>query len=568
MGGYGATPFNPSNPQSWAPQYNDWAQQVLKALTSQGYQASLSADPQTAGPYIGSPVTPLALQNLNLGGYSSTLSPTMGVSPEEMAKQFLTNQRWSPFAGGAMSPGGAEAQPTPTGSSILGGSGKQTEMYKPAGESGGGAGVPANLFSNPNINTDAGLAATISPNVGKANGNLFSAVNGGSIPPENLYTAPSAFQTMQDQKVGQQINPANNPTIATPAASSGTPQTLSQLIAALSGNASATATPTSTPAAAITPTTTPTAASAGTSNIDQWLANQTNQTKWLEQILQNAGYPTDATDAWQKMVEAAQRNTDYQAANLAEQFNVAGGRFGTNFGNAMTDFYAQTAKDQSANLASMTLASQEAARARELAAAQTSGQFGFQGASQLSSQNFQAMMQQYAASLAASQQMASGADAAASQLSSNAVQAASQMYNAAVDAAKSLYSTETGFTSGMWNAQLSTLPQLAGYDAQLKQLGLTGASTLGELLNKIQQTGVTTGATQAETMQAQINNLYQEFLRTQSEYSPTLQYLYSGATGYPNLYQQGYSPSTLGTTVGGIGSLLTGLSSILKQWGG
>lgn len=82
------------------------------------------------------------------------------------------------------------------------------------------------------------------------------------------------------------------------------------------------------------------------------------------------GNPIDQTPAWQKMVDAQQRNIGENAANLREQFAFGGNLKSSPFGNAMTDYYTQTGKDQNALLAQMQGQSSENAMGRELQAQQ------------------------------------------------------------------------------------------------------------------------------------------------------------------------------------------------------
>lgn len=62
-----------------------------------------------------------------------------------------------------------------------------------------------------------------------------------------------------------------------------------------------------------------------------------------------------ATQTWQNIIQAQQRNTDQNAANLREQFASLGDLKGTPFATGMTDFYNQNTKDQNALLSQMQL---------------------------------------------------------------------------------------------------------------------------------------------------------------------------------------------------------------------
>ncbi len=541
------TPYNPTDPQSWAPMYQDYAQRVVDILQKQGYDVSLGVTPGTEGPYANSPVTPLQTYNLKLGEYSNLLAPQMGVSPEEAAKQFLVNQSLSSLPGGALAPGGSVAVPGATSAGVE--PTRRAADTTRAAPAATGANLPdtrmpGTLFSSPQavgtgsegayFSTPAGgrtinTNPRVQPNLGltdptRTGANILTNTQGLAV--NQPTTTPTG--TLRQQVISSEAAPA--------------PGSYDSVAQALGFYTS-------------TPTGTPTV-----SNIDQWLANMTNNTGWLTNLLEAAGYPTDATAAWQAMKEAAERSTQEQAANLAELFNVAGGRFSTSFGNAMTDFYNQANKDWNATLAQMVYQSQEAARQRELAAGSTLANLGFQGASQLSAQNFQALMQQYQQALAAAQLMASGADTAAQQLAAQGLQGANATLNAAMQAALGLYGTEYGAAGQMYNLQNSLLPLLL-------QSGISGQTSLGNLLNQWLTTGNQIGTTQYGISQEQLNNLYQEWLRTQPEYSPLLQYLYSAATGYPATYSMGYAPSQFGQTLGGIGSIMGSLRSFLQLFG-
>ena len=88
------------------------------------------------------------------------------------------------------------------------------------------------------------------------------------------------------------------------------------------------------------------------------------------------GNPTDVGPAWQAMVDAQQRNIAQQGANLREQFAFGGDLKSSPFGQAATDFYSQTAKDQNALLGQMQQQASEAAAGRQATAAQELTQGG------------------------------------------------------------------------------------------------------------------------------------------------------------------------------------------------
>jgi|SRR5882724_2252142 len=92
----------------------------------------------------------------------------------------------------------------------------------------------------------------------------------------------------------------------------------------------------------------------------------------------NTGNPISALPEWQKMIEAQQRGIGENAANLKEQFGFMGNLASSPFGNAMSDYFQQTSKDQNALLAQMDTQAMENAMNRELSASQ--GIMGMAGA--------------------------------------------------------------------------------------------------------------------------------------------------------------------------------------------
>lgn len=144
-------------------------------------------------------------------------------------------------------------------------------------------------------------------------------------------------------------------------------------------------------------------APSGTMSPDQWLAS-------------SGGSPINATPTWQAMNAAQQKNISEQFTNLNEAMNVSGDRFSTSYGNAASDFWAQTAKNQNANLSQMTYQSLSDAANRQNVNMQ-----------QLSSQDFQSMLQQYGLAQQTASQMygtTTGAGMAASQAQYGAQNAA------------------------------------------------------------------------------------------------------------------------------------------------
>lgn len=82
----------------------------------------------------------------------------------------------------------------------------------------------------------------------------------------------------------------------------------------------------------------------------------------------STGAPTDVGPAWEAMKAAQQRTIAEQGANLREQFAFGGDLKSSPFGQAATDFYSQTAKDENALLTQAQQQAQEAAAGRKLSA--------------------------------------------------------------------------------------------------------------------------------------------------------------------------------------------------------
>ena len=116
------------------------------------------------------------------------------------------------------------------------------------------------------------------------------------------------------------------------------------------------------------------------------------------QSMAQTGNPTDVGPAWQAMIDAQQRNIAQQGANLREQFAFGGDLKSSPFGQAATDFYSQTAKDQNAMLAQMQQQASEAAAGRKLTAGEDllTGGTGFGGMLQgLDQQSIQNMLAEF-----------------------------------------------------------------------------------------------------------------------------------------------------------------------------
>lgn len=306
---------------------------------------------------------------------------------------------------------------------------------------------------------------------------------------------------------------------------------------------------------------------------DAFLADTTNDLGYARGIAENAGYATDATPAWEAMVAARKRNRDRAAADLSEKFNVSGNRFSSSFGNAMTDFYNQSTLDENNALTQGVLQSQEAARQREAQMAQILGQLGFQGGSQLANQDFQAQMSDRESALRAALAAMSGSDQAALQLAGFGNQAGQQLLNNSMAATGQLFGAENAAAGNLFNAannmgmqmygtQSQLLPQMMQYDNILRQLGISGGSALSGALNNNLQLGSQLGQQEFGLEGYNLDRVFQEFLRTQPEYSPLLPYLMSMATSQPTMFQPQYAPPTLASYLSAAGGIMGGLGSL------
>lgn len=291
----------------------------------------------------------------------------------------------------------------------------------------------------------------------------------------------------------------------------------------------------------------------GADNPDQALANQSGMTGYLEQLVKSGGLPIDQLPAWQSMVNAMARQQNQGSANLAEQFGASGNRFSSSFGSAAADYQNQATLSQQALLGQMSSASQESAMQRLLSGGSTLAGIGANSTSQLASQSFQAQMQQQQQALQAALQMFGGGSSAASQLASQGATAGNNFLSNAVGATNSVYGTENQA------AMAEVMRQL-----QLQQMGMSGASSLSNLWQSNLGLGNQIGTTQYGVDQSQINNAYQEWLRTQPQYSNLLPYFSQAAYSNPQTYYPQFQPSQLGSLLGGIGGLAGGTAGILN----
>ena len=112
----------------------------------------------------------------------------------------------------------------------------------------------------------------------------------------------------------------------------------------------------------------------------------------------------------------------------------------------------------------------------------------------------------------------------------------------------------------------------------LSQTALNQQALLGQLSTQAQQQAVqnklaaSTALNQGETAfgtglqgldQQAIQNLYQEFIRTQPQYNPLMNMIYGGATTFPPTYTNTSSLSGLAGVLGGAGTAAEGLASLL-----
>ena len=283
---------------------------------------------------------------------------------------------------------------------------------------------------------------------------------------------------------------------------------------------------------------------------DAWLADNANDIGYLRNIAQNAGFATNATPAWEAMVNAQQRNIDRRYSDLTARFAASGNRFSSDFGSAATDFMNQAALDQNSLLGQMTFSAQESARARELAAAQGLGQMGFQGVSQLSNQGFQSLMNRNNQQLQAALAFMNAGYGAAGQMAGYGAQGAQGLHQGSILGAQSMYGTQNQA------AQQEMARQLA-----LQQMGLGAATDLSRLWQSNLGLGGQLGQQQYGVGRDNIAAQFNEWLRQQPYNNPLVQMMYQATTGYAPVYQPQYQQGTdWGGLLGGAGALLGGLA--------
>lgn len=304
---------------------------------------------------------------------------------------------------------------------------------------------------------------------------------------------------------------------------------------------------------------------AGTSP-DTAMAGLPNDISYLRNIAQS-GLPVNATPAWQAMIDAQSRQNQENAANLSAQFDVSGNRFGTAFGTSMTDFWNQVGLNQNALLGQMTMQSQSDAANRMLAAGTTLGGYGSNALSQLSSQGFQSNMAQNQAQLQAALAMLGYGAGAAGQIANISAGATGQLNSASTSMAQLMSQLGYGAAGQMYGGETQAnllAPQLQN---QLQGLGIGAAGTMDQNWLQNLLGGQQIGMQQYGLGQQQIQNQYQEFLRTQPQYNPLLSMMYSGATGYPELAYPSFQQGQFGGIMSGAGAAMGGFAALAPLLG-
>jgi hypothetical protein len=226
----------------------------------------------------------------------------------------------------------------------------------------------------------------------------------------------------------------------------------------------------------------------------------------------------DVLPAWQAGLQAQQGNIERNLAQLKENYNSMGAFESNNYNNATSQYMTETTANQNALLSQMMLQSGGDALNRQYGAAGTMYGGALQGAGQLSN-------------------LSSGATALLSQMG-------------------------YGMTGQMMQNNLTANGQNIG-----------GANALMGGQADYLRVGGALGQQQALQGQNEINNMYQEWMRTQPAYNPLLPYYYGAATAFPQMSQGVSTPGfwgSLGSVLGGAGSLLgaaggfSGIASLFK----
>lgn len=177
-------------------------------------------------------------------------------------------------------------------------------------------------------------------------------------------------------------------------------------------------------------------------------------------------------------------------------------------------------------------------------------------------QALQAAMSAGGASSTAAQMLAQMGAAGAQGLSSNAMSGAGSLFGAENTAAQNLFNGSNTAANNMYSAQNTMLPQMMQYLESLNSQGTTAASNLSQLWNNSLNTGSQLGSQQMNVSDFNLNQVYNEWLRTQPDYNPLLPYLYGAATAQPAMYTPSFQPSTFSQIAGGVGSILGGAGAL------
>lgn len=291
----------------------------------------------------------------------------------------------------------------------------------------------------------------------------------------------------------------------------------------------------------------------------------------LQQLISSGGSPINQTPAWQSMVDSQQRNIGENMARLQESFGSSGNRFSTAYGTAATDYMNQATKDQNALLGQMTANAGESALSRMLSAGGTLGGLGLSAAQQLGAQGFQSgenaqgrLLQASSTlggfGLGAAGQQSSQTYGAGNMLAQLGAGAAGQLSNNSLYGTGQLFGGENQGAMAMYNGQNQLLPAFMNYNLGLNQQGLGAAQGLNSMLMGNLGMGSQLGGQQYGLGQSAINNDYQEWLRQQPYNNPLLPYVYGLGTAYNQNQQSSSNPGIMG----GLGSLLGGISGFFK----
>jgi hypothetical protein len=280
-----------------------------------------------------------------------------------------------------------------------------------------------------------------------------------------------------------------------------------------------------------------------TGSTSQFMANLGNDMEYLRQFAENTGLPISTLESFKAIKDSQERNVQQRAGQLNEYFNTMGGRFSTGFGDAMNDYWAQTAKDQNSLQAQMEMAALESGRNRQMQASGQLGQYAFQGPAMLEQMNFQDYMNQSNQGFQAAMYNAQATDQAQRDMMMNSNNAAMQMLNNSIGASQGLWGAENQATQQMYQNQMQQLQQMLGQDMQWQQMGMQGAGMLSNLWQQNLGLGNQLGQGQYNTQQDQINRAYQEWMRTSPMYHPYLPYLTQMAMGQQSMYFPQYTPS-------------------------